>query len=149
MHPKYNTQTGLTLLEMMIVIAIIGLLMMRAVPSYQRYTQRAKFIEVIQAVEPYKIGVTLCAYQQGDLETCGTPGKNNIPNDFKNTNANKGYIDTVTVSAEGVVTATSQRIKLDKKTTFTYTLKPIFENAMLQWVLDDSAPDSCKHYHLC
>lgn len=143
----YKKQRGFTLLEMIIVIAIIGILTTLGIPNYQRYTQRAKFIEVIQAIGPYKTGITLCAYQQGDLTFC-TQGQNNVPVNFKNKVG--GYVDKIIVQPEGVIVATSKNIKLDKKDSFTYTLKPILQpNGTCQWTVDSTASNSCQRYHLC
>ncbi|MES3007829.1 MAG: prepilin-type N-terminal cleavage/methylation domain-containing protein [Pseudomonadota bacterium] len=53
---KMNTQKqqGFTLIELMIVVAIIGILAAVALPAYQTYTQRARFSEVVLATSPYK-----------------------------------------------------------------------------------------------
>ena len=53
-----TVQKGFTLIELMIVIAIIGILAAIAIPQYQDYTKRAKMSEVIAAASPCKVSIT-------------------------------------------------------------------------------------------
>ncbi len=55
-----KSQKGFTLIELMIVVAIIGILAAIAVPAYQNYTLRARFTEVVNATASVKTGIEIC-----------------------------------------------------------------------------------------
>ena len=65
-----QTQKGFTLIELMIVIAIIGILAAVAVPQYGQYTKRAKFAEVVSATAPIKTGIDVCIQSNQDTTAC-------------------------------------------------------------------------------
>ena len=54
-----NSQQGFTLIELMIVVAIIGILAAVALPAYQNYSNRARFSEAVLSVTPRKTAVEL------------------------------------------------------------------------------------------
>ncbi len=60
-------QRGFTLIEMMIVVAIVIILSNIAIPSYQKYIQRAKYTELLTQIAPAKTAIELCM-QLGELE---------------------------------------------------------------------------------
>lgn len=68
-----KVQSGFTLIELMIVVAIIGLLAAVALPAYSNYTAKAKYSEIVMALAPIKTALSLCA-QTGD---CIADGKFN------------------------------------------------------------------------
>ncbi len=147
--PVVRSQSGFTLIELMIVVAIIGILAAIAVPSYQNYTNRSKFTEVVQATSPYKLAVETCAQDFAALTgTCDTPGTNGIPTAFAAPNATTGYTASVAIGAGGVITATSQQITSGGTPPYTFILDPTLQaNNQVTWVTDPAS--TCLAQALC
>lgn len=116
MHTPYK---GFTLIELMIVIAIISILATMAIPTYQHYTQRARFAEVITTAHVYQLAVAL-ALQAGvaieELNT-GNAGIPEAPGQTKNLAALS--VIQGTISATGTAAAGNA----------TYILKPSIDGS--------------------
>ncbi len=68
-----RVQQGFTLIELMIVVAIIGILAAVAIPQYQNYVTRAKWAELNSVVAPVKLAIGQCLQdQQSLLANCDT-----------------------------------------------------------------------------
>jgi type IV pilus assembly protein PilA len=131
-------QNGFTLIELMIVVAIIGILAAVALPAYQTYTKKAKFTEVILATASAKIAVEVCAQDQDALTNC-TGGKNDVPADIASASGNLASLTT----ADGVITATA--ISTNGLDGETYILKPAYSAGKVTW----TASGSCKATQIC
>jgi type IV pilus assembly protein PilA len=144
---KRQLQKGFTLIELMIVVAIIGILAAVALPAYQDYTIRAKVSEVILAASSAKVAVSEAAQSLGAMPDVASVAFDSMSSKYV---ASTAYTQTNT--ATGVITATAKgEPKIDAKTlTMTGTLQ---SNGQVTWVCDASGssaidvkyrPASCR-----
>lgn len=99
---KRQVQAGFTLIELMIVVAIIGILAAVALPAYQDYTTRSKMTEVLLMAAPAKLAVTETTSSLGSLSAVQA---NNVGYSFPG--VTKYVSDVAITNTTGIVTVTS------------------------------------------
>ena len=120
---KRNLQKGFTLIELMIVVAIIGILAAVALPAYQDYTKRAKISELILAASSCRTSVTE-SYASGNSFAANNWGCENTA-----TGGASKYVASIQTTADGAITVTAQNIGDTTIDGQDVTLIPFHDNA--------------------
>ena len=142
LHKYSRTQAGFTLIELMIVIAIIGILASVALPAYQTYVKKAKFSEVVLAVAPIRTAIGVCYQVRGnyDLANCDTEAKLGISlSDVEG----GSYVNSVVLTPTTAVITAAGSAAVDNEQ---LVLTPTPSGSTLTW---SDAGSSCIAAGLC
>ena len=140
---------GFTLIELMIVIAIIGILAAIALPAYARYMARAHFTEVTTAMAGVQKQVEICIFDLGTTGTFAAGGAITVDTSVHDAGCANGaatdyatkYVANIAVDANGVITATAIGGN---------GLNGAADNGVVDWHRNDTATVStCIAQNLC
>ena len=143
---KRSIQKGFTLIELMIVVAIIGILAAVALPAYQDYTARAQVSEAVSLAGGQKAAVAEYYADKGAMPTSNaSAGISSTPGDI-----NGKYVASVTIGAAGAITAAMKGTGVASGlANTTITLTPTLNNGSISWACTGSMaeklrPASCR-----
>ena len=138
-----STLRGFTLIELMIVVAIVAILASIALPAYQQFTKRAHFSEVIAATGPSKTAIEVCVHTATDdakAQNCSTSGSSAI-------SSLSEYVTSVAVSTEGEIKVTGNAAVDSKEYILIASpaLSTINAGSQVLWIVSGS----CQSAGLC
>jgi type IV pilus assembly protein PilA len=147
-----KAQQGFTLIELMIVVAIIGILASVALPAYQTYTKKARYTEVVLATAGVKLAVETCAQSHDSPATCvqGAASATTDPTvNAASTGATSPAVTSVLVSATSATAATITATPVAQNgiaATDTYILVGTYANGKMTW---SDSTSVCKTAGIC
>jgi type IV pilus assembly protein PilA len=141
-----SMQKGFTLIELMIVVAIIAILAAIAIPAYQNYLVRTQVSEGAVLTGGAKVAESEFYSNKGHFPS--TPESAGLPATAKSTNGK--YVESVTTDNAGLITAKFGKDANDAINGKTFVLSPITSSGSISWSCTQSTvepkylPSSCR-----
>ena len=137
-------QQGFTLIELMIVVAIIGILAAIAIPQYQNYTGRAQLSDAIIIASGVKTAVAEY-YQTNGSFTGASSGTGGIPSDIA---SGAGKYASALATADGTITVTMNTAGVAScvsgATVVLTPGTPASQDAPISWTCSTNAAAGCR-----
>jgi type IV pilus assembly protein PilA len=125
-HVDVHVPQGFSLLELLLVVALIGVLAAYVVPTYQGYMERTRFMEVVQQTQAVRVSQMACFMRTGnDLSQCDSFAKIGLAVPVTSNNTASVVITANSAEITGTGTAAAGG--------YTYVLTPQFASGELSY----------------